>query len=100
MIFSFAFLSSVALLSSAAAEGIVHQVTVGNDTGGTIYNPTNIINLPICYSGYTVVQSLFQNAEIGGIVSSHIPSQKSNPGGFASGLYESFPTFKHAFPAT
>ena len=55
MIFSFALFSSVALLSSVAAQGVVHQVTVGNDTGGTIYNPTNIVSRLICYPGYTVV---------------------------------------------
>ncbi|KAH9979701.1 hypothetical protein BJV74DRAFT_121937 [Russula compacta] len=42
MIFSFALCSGFALLSLAAAEGTVHHITVGNDTGGTIYNPTNI----------------------------------------------------------
>ena len=65
MIFSFALFSSVALLSSVAAQGVVHQVTVGNDTGGTIYNPTNIVSRLICYSGYTVVLIVFHLPERG-----------------------------------
>ena len=64
MIFSlFALFSSVALLSSpssAAPQGRIHQITVGNNTGGTIYNPNNIVRQPINHLlGYTVVLTVF-----------------------------------------
>ncbi|KAH9992967.1 Cupredoxin [Russula compacta] len=95
MIFSFTFFTSFALLSSAAAQGVVHQVTVGNNTGGTIYNPTNInaaigdiVSFTFYPKNHTVTQSTFAE-----------PCTPSS-GGFDSGFHpvaigtnESFPTW-------
>ena len=102
MIFSvFALFSSLALLSLAAPQGKIHQITVGNNTGGTIYNPNNIVRQPIIISRlYRRADSLFiQNAAIGDTVifvfnpKNHSVTQSSfaepcTPlaGGFNSGL--------------
>ncbi|KAH9992965.1 hypothetical protein BJV74DRAFT_950882 [Russula compacta] len=106
MVFSLALLSrlSIALLSSAlvAAQSFgtvqVHQVIVGNDTGGTIYDPTSIsaaIGDIVLFTFYpknhTVTQSSFAE-----------PCTPL-PGGFDSGFQpvaigtnESFPTWSIA----
>ena len=55
----FTLFSGVALLSSAAAQGTIHQIMVGNDTGGTIYNPNNIVRQLKSYLNYTIGLTVF-----------------------------------------